>query len=90
MTERINEEISFDLLASNFYDNFPQIFSWLELQNINVKIIIILMVIIGLVNIVTIMFVILATKKTFYEITKSIGFQIKILERFFNIIPLLY
>ena len=91
LTEKINEEISFDLLASNFYDNFPQIFSWLELQNINVRIIIILMVIIGLVNIVTIMFVILATKKTFYQITKSIGFSNQVLrKRFFNIIPLLY
>ena len=84
LTEKINEEISFDLLASNFYDNFPQIFSWLELQNINVKIIIILMVIIGLVNIVTIMFVILATKKTFYEITKSIGFSNQVLRKVFQ------
>ena len=84
LTQKINEEISFDLLASNFYDNFPQIFSWLELQNINVKIIIILMVIIGLVNIVTIMFVILATKKTFYQITKSIGFSNQVLRKVFQ------
>ena len=84
LTEKINEEISFDLLASNFYDNFPQIFSWLELQNINVRIIIILMVIIGLVNIVTIMFVILATKKTFYQITKSIGFSNQVLRKIFQ------
>ena len=84
LTERINEEISFDLLASNFYDNFPQIFSWLELQNINVRIIIILMVIIGLVNIVTIMFVILATKKTFFQITKSIGFSNQDLRKVFQ------
>ena len=84
LTEKINEEISFDLLASNLYDNFPQIFSWLELQNINVRIIIILMVIIGLVNIVTIMFVILATKKTFYQITKSIGFSNKVLRKVFQ------
>ena len=84
LTEKINDEISFDLLASNFYDNFPQIFSWLELQNINVRIIIILMVIIGLVNIVTIMFVILATKKTFYQITKSIGFSNKVLRKVFQ------
>ena len=84
LTEKINEEISFDLLASNFYDNFPQIFSWLELQNINVRIIIILMVIIGLVNIVTIMFVILATKKTFYQKTKSIGFSNQVLRKVFQ------
>ena len=84
LTERINEEISFDLLASNFYDNFPQIFSWLELQNINVRIIIILMVIIGLVNIITIMFVILATKKTFFQITKSIGFSNQDLRKVFQ------
>ena len=84
LTEKINEEISFDLLASNLYDNFPQIFSWLELQNINVRIIIILMVIIGLVNIVTIMFVILATKKTFFQITKSIGFSNQVLRKVFQ------
>ena len=84
LTEKINEEISFDLLASNLYDNFPQIFSWLELQNINVRIIIILMVIIGLVNIVTIMFVILATKKTFYQITKSIGFSNQVIRKVFQ------
>ncbi|MBH08517.1 MAG: hypothetical protein CMP71_05755 [Flavobacteriales bacterium] len=84
LTKKINGEISFDLLASNFYDNFPQIFSWLELQNINVRIIIILMVIIGLVNIVTIMFVILATKKTFYQITKSIGFSNQVLRMVFQ------
>ena len=84
LTERVNEVISFDLLASNFYDNFPQIFSWLELQNINVRIIIILMVIIGLVNIVTIMFVILATKKTFFQITKSIGFSNQDLRKVFQ------
>jgi len=84
LTEKINEEISFDLLASNLYDDFPQIFSWLELQNINVRIIIILMVIIGLVNIVTIMFVILATKKTFYQITKSIGFSNQVLRKVFQ------
>ena len=84
LTEKINEEVSFDILASNFYDNFPQIFSWLDLQNINVRIIIILMVIIGLVNIVTIMFVILATKKKFYQITKSIGFSNQVLRKVFQ------
>ena len=84
ITEKINEEVSFDILASNFYDNFPQIFSWLDLQNINVRIIIILMVIIGLVNIVTIMFVILATKKKFYQITKSIGFSNQVLRKVFQ------
>ncbi len=84
LTEKINDEISFDLYASNFYDNFPQIFSWLELQNVNVRLIIILMVIIGLVNIVTIMFVILATKKTFYQISKSIGFSNQALRKVFQ------
>ena len=84
VTEELNEKIKYDLLATNIYENFPQIFNWLELQNINVKIIISLMIIIGIVNIVTIMYVILSSKNKFLQITKSLGFTDKILRKTFN------
>jgi lipoprotein-releasing system permease protein len=43
ITAQINEIIPTDWLASNIREQFPQLFDWLRLQDINVQVIIILM-----------------------------------------------
>ena len=77
--EKINQEvysnIDFDLNARTVVDNNPQLFDWLDLQNINVKVILILMLIVGAINIITALFILILEQSQLIGTLKALGSQ---------------
>ena len=77
--EKINQEvysnIDFDLNARTVVDNNPQLFDWLDLQNINVKVILILMLIVGAINMITALFILILEQSQLIGTLKALGSQ---------------
>ena len=77
--EKINQEvysiISFDLNSRTVIDNSPQLFDWLDLQNMNVRVIIILMLIVGIINMVTALFILILEQSQLIGTLMALGSQ---------------
>ena len=56
-------------------DLYPQIFDWLQLQDINVTVIIVLMLVVALVNVIISLLILILEKIKFIGILKSLGFS---------------
>ena len=54
-------------------DNNPQLFDWLELQNMNVKVILILMLIVGAINMVVALLILIMERSKLIGILKALG-----------------
>lgn len=61
----------------------PQIFDWLELQNINVYVIIILMILVSATNMVTGLLILILERTQFIGILKTLGTNNKTLQKIF-------
>ena len=76
---KINQEvysnIGFDLNARTVIDNNPQLFDWLDLQNINVSVILILMLFVGAINMITALFIIILEQTQLIGTLKALGSQ---------------
>lgn len=64
-------------------DNYPQIFDWLNLLDVNVQIILILMAIVASVNMITALLVIILEKTQFIGILKSLGAENMLISKVF-------
>ena len=73
VNERIYNQIDYDLDAINIKDKYSQIFDWLDLQDVNVKVIIILMLIVGVINITTALLILILERINLIGVLKSIG-----------------
>ncbi len=77
--EKINQEvysnIGFDLNARSVIDNNPQLFDWLDLQNMNVRVILILMLIVGAINMITALFILILEQSKLIGTLKALGSQ---------------
>ncbi len=73
ITAQINEIIPTDWLASNIREQFPQLFDWLRLQDINVQVIIILMTLVAIVNMVTALIILILENTRLIGILKALG-----------------
>ena len=74
----LNEYIYFELLPGNLYSEsirtkFYQIFEWLELQNINERVIILLMVIVAIINMITALLIFVLERTEMIGVLKSLG-----------------
>jgi len=74
----LNEYIYLDVLPSNLYSEtirmkFPSIFEWLELQNINEDVILILMIIVSILNMVTALLILILERTNMIGTLKSLG-----------------
>lgn len=74
----LNEYIYFELLPGNLYsesirNKFYQIFEWLELQNINEQVIIILMVLVAVINMITALLIFVLERTEMIGVLKSLG-----------------
>ncbi|MEG0500299.1 MAG: FtsX-like permease family protein, partial [Rikenellaceae bacterium] len=52
-------DLGISLMVKNIPDNFPQIYSWLDLQKSNEMVVIIIMLVVGVINIVAMMLILL-------------------------------
>ena len=77
--EKINQEvyskIGFDLNARTVIDNNHQLFDWLDLQNMNVRVILILMLIVGAINMITALFILILEQSQLIGTLKALGSQ---------------
>lgn len=75
MTEKVLDLVGYDLNATSIRDLYPQIFEWLDLQDINVIIILILMVAVAIINMVSTLLILIIEKTNMIGILKSLGAQ---------------
>ena len=74
----INEYVNHYTLPGYMYsetvrDKFPAIFSWLELQNINEYVILILMTVVTIINMITALLILILERSQMIGVLKSIG-----------------
>jgi len=76
----LSDYIFFEKLPGNLYSNsvrekFYQIFEWLELQNINERVLIILMILVAMINMVTALLIFVLERTKMIGILKALGAQ---------------
>lgn len=67
------EVLPLRLYAESIRYKFPGIFEWLELQNINEIVIIILMIIVSIINMVTALMILILERTTMIGVLKAVG-----------------
>jgi lipoprotein-releasing system permease protein len=83
ITAQINEIIPADWLASSIREQFPQLFDWLRLQDINVQVILILMTLVATVNMVTALIILILENTRLIGILKALGMSNPQLQKVF-------
>lgn len=73
LTHEIYQHIGFDLNAQNIKDLHPQIFDWLNLQDLNVQVIIILMIIVASINMITALLILILDRTQLIGTLKALG-----------------
>lgn len=73
VTEAVYEKIPYNLNAQSIKEKTPQIFDWLDLQNINVRVILILMLIVGGINMITALLILILERTKMIGILKALG-----------------
>ena len=73
VTNQLYKEINYNLNAENIKDKNPQLFAWLDLQDMNVAVILIIMLIVGGVNMITALLILILEKTKLIGILKAIG-----------------
>tara|TARA_B100001758_G_scaffold198947_1_gene177273 strand:+ start:985 stop:2208 length:1224 start_codon:yes stop_codon:yes gene_type:complete len=73
MSENIYYALPYNLQSISIKEKYSQLFAWLELQNINVLVILILMIIVGVINMITALLVIILEKTNLIGILKALG-----------------
>ncbi len=84
----LTEYMYYDLLPSHIYaesirNKYPGIFDWLELQNINEDVILKLMILVGIINMITVLLILILERSSMIGILKSLGAQNKVIRRIF-------
>jgi lipoprotein-releasing system permease protein len=73
ITAQINEIIPTDWIASSLREQFPQLFDWLKLQDINVQVILILMTLVAIVNMATALIILILENTRLIGVLKALG-----------------
>jgi lipoprotein-releasing system permease protein len=73
--EEVYDKTGFDLNARTIKEIYPQIFDWLELQNINVIIIISLIVLVAGINMISALIILILERTNMIGILKAVGAQ---------------
>ncbi len=84
----LNEYLYYEKLPQNVFaqtikKKHPMIFEWLELQNINEYVIMILLIIVCIINMITALLILIIERTNMIGILKSFGFPNKSLQRIF-------
>ena len=73
ITNKIYEQIPYNLNAQSIKERNPQLFDWLDLQNVNVRVILILMLIVGVVNMITALLILILERTRLVGTLKALG-----------------
>jgi len=85
MRAAVNTELPYDLKATTITDINPQIFDWLNLQDMNVAIIIILMVLVSIISMISTLLILVLEKTNMIGILKALGSSNPAIRRIFMI-----
>ena len=72
-TSEIYDRIPYNLNAQSIKDLNPQVFDWLALQKVNVRVILILMFIVAIMNIITCLLILVLERTAFIGVIKTLG-----------------
>jgi lipoprotein-releasing system permease protein len=73
ITAKVYEQIPYNLNAQSIKEKNPQLFDWLDLQDINVRVILILMLIVGGVNMITALLILILERTSLVGTLKALG-----------------
>ncbi|MFH0866776.1 MAG: FtsX-like permease family protein [Bacteroidota bacterium] len=73
MSEYVYENISYDLDSKNIKQLNPQIFDWLDLQDMNVIIILVLMILVSAINMISTLLILILERTNMIGTLKALG-----------------
>ena len=73
ITNEIYNLTPYNLNAQSIKEKTPQIFNWLDLQDVNVQVILILMLIVGVINMITALLILILERTKTIGILKALG-----------------
>ncbi|GAB6278587.1 MAG: FtsX-like permease family protein [Lentimicrobium sp.] len=73
VSRKIYEDLPSNLNVTNIHQTYPQIFDWLELQDVNVLVILILMIIVAAISMISALFIMIVEKTQLIGILKALG-----------------
>lgn len=73
------------LNADSIREKFPRIFEWLDLQDVNKKVILGLMLLVGIINMITALLILILERTSMIGVLKSLGYENKRIRRVFLI-----
>jgi len=73
LVEQINDNLPVDLKAISNRELYPNMYDWIELLNVNAKVIIILMLLVAGINMVSALLILILERTTFIGILKTLG-----------------
>ena len=73
ITNEVYDMIPYDLNAQSIKEKAPQIFDWLKLQDMNVKVILILMLLVAGINMITALLILILERTRLIGILKALG-----------------
>jgi lipoprotein-releasing system permease protein len=84
----LSEYLYYNVLPTNIYsettrNKYPGIFDWLELQNINEKVIIRLMIVVGIINMITVLLILILERANMIGLLKALGATNKSIRKIF-------
>ena len=83
--ENIQSIIPHDWIAQHIFQLFPALFEWLEIQNLNKKILYIIMSIVAIINMITCLIVLIIERIRMIGILKSLGMTNWLIQKIFLI-----
>ncbi|HNW70842.1 MAG TPA: ABC transporter permease [Bacteroidales bacterium] len=75
ITESVYNQIDYNLNCTNVKQQYPQIFDWLDFQDVNVTIIIVMMVIVAAINMISALLILIIEKTTLIGVLKALGMR---------------
>lgn len=73
LTDRVNDELDYELIAENIRDLTPSIFSWLDVLDTNAIIIIVLMIFVGMINMISALLILIIDRTNMIGTLKAMG-----------------
>ncbi len=83
--ESIYQSLPYDLTTENIKERYPQIFDWLQLQDINVVVILVLIILVSTVSMISTLLVLILERTQTIGILKALGARNSLIWRLFII-----